>query len=201
MRLTIIDYKAGNIASVVKAFEHLGAETLVTNDANNIATAEALVLPGVGHFSATRALDPLRASILSRIQSAVPFLGICVGMQWLYQGSAESPDTPGIGLLRGTVERFPKSVKSPHVGWNTVTHTANPSRLLPTSDESFAYFTHSYRCPVTPDTTGITEHGGTFAASIELANIFGVQFHVEKSGDTGLAILRNFVNIAAAHAH
>lgn len=198
MLVTIIDYKAGNVASVVKALQHLGADTYVTDSADRIACADALVLPGVGHFSATRTLDPLRARILERIAAGIPFLGICVGMQWLYEGSEESLDTPGLGLLKGNVRRFPSSVKSPHVGWNTVTPTTTPSRLL-TENSTYAYFTHSYFCPLTPESTGATVYGDSFASAAELGNVFGVQFHVEKSGDTGLHILRNFLNLSTAN--
>ncbi|GAC1646423.1 MAG: imidazole glycerol phosphate synthase subunit HisH [Acidobacteriaceae bacterium] len=199
MPVTIIDYKAGNIASVVKAFQHLGAETIVTSAAPDIATADSLVLPGVGHFSATRALDSVRTPILERIRVGVPFLGICVGMQWLYESSDEDSGTFGLGVLKNNVQRFPATVKSPHVGWNIVARTAASSRLLQNTGDDYAYFTHSYFCPITPESTGTTEYGGTFASAAEVGNVFGVQFHVEKSGATGLQILRNFLSLAHAH--
>jgi glutamine amidotransferase len=205
VKLTLIDYKAGNVASVIKALEHLDAEVLVTDDANQIAAAEALVLPGVGHFSATRALEPLRKVIAQRIADGVPFLGICVGMQWLYEGSTEAPEVAGLGLLRGTVDRFPASVKSPHVGWNTIagaptvraSEQLGPRILKGISDDSYVYYTHSYRCPVTEETAAITEYGGAFPAVVERDHVFGAQFHPEKSSETGLQLLRNFLKIAA----
>ena len=206
MLVTIIDYKAGNIASVVKAFRHLGAETLVTSDANDITTADTLVLPGVGHFSATRALDPPRAVILDRIRVGVPFLGICVGMQWLYEGSDEDPETPGLGIMLDRVRGFPNTVKSPHVGWNSVQHLGTCPLLSGVPDSAYAYFTHSYYCRLDVETIATTTYGETFASACQIADpamrIFGVQFHVEKSSDTGLQILRNFLDIsAAAHVH
>jgi glutamine amidotransferase len=192
--ITLIDYKAGNVASVVKALEYLGAAVRVTDDPQEIASAERLVLPGVGHFDATRALDPLRKSIGERIAQGVPFLGICVGMQWLYEGSTEAPQVAGLGLLQGMVERFPVGAKVPHVGWNSIALRNNSSQLMRgLADQSFVYYTHSYRCPVVEDTAATTEYGGEFSAAIERGNLFGVQFHAEKSSDAGLQMLRNFL--------
>ena len=192
--IAIVDYRAGNIASVKKALDRLGCESVITSEAAVIAQAERIVLPGVGHFAATKALDPLRLTITDAIKRCKPFLGICVGLQWMFAGSTEAPGISGFGLFKGEVSKFPADVKSPHVGWNQIA-VRNRSRLLAgIPSEVFVYFTHSYRAPVCEETVAECEYGGTFAAAVERDNVFGVQFHPEKSGDTGLAILRNFVS-------
>jgi glutamine amidotransferase len=193
--ITIIDYKAGNLASVQKAFSHLGCVTEITGDPDEVARASRLVLPGVGNFSATSTLaeSGVRGAIEAAISRGAPFLGICVGMQWLFAGSEEAPGTSGLGVFAGTCARFPTSVKAPHVGWNTV-RCAAESRLMRGADpEFFVYYTHSYRAPTGEGTVGCTEYGGYFAAVVERENVFGVQFHPEKSGEAGLRLLRNFV--------
>jgi imidazole glycerol-phosphate synthase subunit HisH len=159
-----------------------------------VAAAEKVVVPGVGHFSRCRSLnDRLRRPVLEAIAQSRPFLGICVGMQWLFEGSTESPDTPGAGLFPGECSRFPSEVKSPHVGWNRL-EVRGVSRLLRDMESgSFVYYTHSYRAPVVAGTIASTDYGGSFAAAIERDNIFGVQFHPEKSGETGLKLLENFL--------
>ncbi|MGO9087514.1 MAG: imidazole glycerol phosphate synthase subunit HisH [Candidatus Sulfotelmatobacter sp.] len=192
--IAIVDYGAGNLVSVKKALDWLGQDCLITSDPGRIAEAAKVVLPGVGHFASTAALarSGLQSAIADAIGRGVPFLGICVGMQWMFERSQESPETPGLGLLPGECERFPASVKSPHVGWNQL--EASPSsrlfRGLPQS--SYVYFTHSYRVPVVETTTANCEYGGRFSAAVERDHVFGVQFHPEKSGDVGLALLRNF---------
>jgi glutamine amidotransferase len=200
--ITLIDYKAGNLTSVRKAFTHLGQETAITEDPAQVREAEALVLPGVGHFVTTKRLadSGVRDAVLEAIARGVPFLGICVGMQWQFAGSTESPDTPGLGIFEGPCERFQTTLKVPHVGWNQIGRTpeGERSRLLRgVPSDSFVYFTHSYRAPVVKGVSAVTTYGETFAAAVERDNIFGVQFHPEKSGDTGLRILRNFCDIAA----
>jgi glutamine amidotransferase len=200
--ITLIDYKAGNLTSVRKAFAHLGQETVVTEDPSAVRAATALVLPGVGHFVSTERLatSGVRAAVLEAISHGVPFLGICVGMQWEFAGSTEAPETDGLALFEGACERFQTSLKVPHVGWNQIARTdeGEQSRLLrsvPT--DSFVYFTHSYRAPVVEGVSAVTTYGETFAAAVERDNVFGVQFHPEKSGDTGLRILQNFCDYAA----
>jgi len=201
MHVTVIDYKAGNLTSVLKALRHLGAEPIVTDgDSAAIESAERIVLPGVGHFAATQRLDDtgLTGAIHSAIARGVPFLGICVGMQWLYAGSTEAPVQPGLAAFPEQCARFPEGKeKVPHVGWNSL--TVNPqSRLLAgVHDGEHAYFTHSYRAPVTEFTVATTNYIGSFAAAVEHGNVYGAQFHPEKSGATGLKILRNFLEIAA----
>ena len=191
--IAIVDYGAGNISSVKKALEHLGVESQVTCDPAVIVTAEKIIVPGVGHFSRCQSLNEmLRASVLESISSGKPFLGICVGMQWLFQGSTESPETPGVALFAGQCSRFPASVKSPHVGWNQI-EISNGSRLLRGVESgSFVYYTHSFRAPVVESTVANTQYGGAFSAAVERGNVFGVQFHPEKSAAAGLKILENF---------
>ena len=191
--IAIVDYGAGNISSVKKALEHLGSDAQVTSDPAVIARAEKLVVPGVGHFSRCQSLNAnLRAPVLEAINSGKPFLGICVGMQWLFAGSTEAPETPGAALFAGECSRFPASVKSPHVGWNEI-EVSGQSRLLKgVSSGAFVYYTHSFRAPVVTETVASTSYGGAFSAAMERDNIFGVQFHPEKSAETGLKILENF---------
>jgi glutamine amidotransferase len=191
--IAIVDYGAGNISSVRKALEHQGADAQVTSDASVIAAAQKLIVPGVGHFSRCQALNQnMRAPILKAIKSGKPFLGICVGMQWLFEGSTEAPETSGAGLFTGECSRFPASVKSPHVGWNQI-EIGSGSRLLQgVSNGAFVYYTHSYRAPVVAETVACTNYGGAFSAAVERDNVFGVQFHPEKSAETGLKILENF---------
>lgn len=192
--LAIVDFRAGNLTSVKKSLDYIGAESMVTSDSDLVAKADKIILPGVGHFSATAALEEmgLRNAILRRIEKGVPFLGICVGMQWMFEASVEAPATPGAGLLAGTCEHFPGHVKSPHVGWNSL--ECNPqSRLLRgVSSGAFVYFTHSFRAPIVAATVARTEYGGEFSAAVEQDNTFGVQFHPEKSGQVGLKLLENF---------
>ncbi len=197
MRVTVIDYKAGNLTSVLKALRHLDAELLVTDgDLSPVQTAERIVLPGVGHFAATKRLDAtgLTPAIRAAIALGVPFLGICVGMQWLYAGSGEAPNQPGLGHFAEQCARFSGGTeKVPHVGWNSL-EVRKDSRLLSGVEAGeFVYFTHSYKAPVTADTAAVTNYIEPFASAVERANVMGVQFHPEKSGATGLKILRNFL--------
>jgi len=191
--IAIVDYGAGNLSSVKKALEHLRAEAQVTSDPAVIAAAEKIIVPGVGHFSRCQSLNQnLRSSVLDGMAAGKPFLGICVGMQWLFQGSTEAPETPGAGFFPGECSRFPASVKSPHVGWNRI-EIAGESRLLHGIENgAFVYYTHSFRAPIVAETAATTEYGGAFSAAVERSNIFGVQFHPEKSAETGLKILENF---------
>ncbi len=201
MHVTVIDYKAGNLTSVLKTLRHLGAETVVTDgDLSLVESAERIVLPGVGHFAATERLDKtgLTGAIRAAIAHGVPFLGICVGMQWLYAGSTEAPQQPGLGYFPESCTRFAESnEKVPHVGWNSLEVRARngiAARLLAGVEPGeYVYFTHSYKAPVTANTTAVTQYIEPFAAAVERGNVMGVQFHPEKSGATGLKILRNFL--------
>jgi imidazole glycerol-phosphate synthase subunit HisH len=196
--IAIVDYKAGNLTSVKKAFDHLGGDTITTDDPQQVAKAEKIVLPGVGHFAATKTLEDsgLLQAIVESIGRGVPFLGICVGMQWMLASSEEAPGISGLALWPGECGRFPAEVKSPHVGWNSLHVRNSSSRLLRGIDSgSFVYFTHSYRVPLITSTSAECEYGGSFSAAVEQENLFGVQFHPEKSGDVGLRILENFCKL------
>jgi glutamine amidotransferase len=199
MRVTVIDYKAGNLTSVLKALRHLGAEPIVTDgDLSVVETAERIVLPGVGHFAATERIDNtgLTTAIRAAIARGIPFLGICVGMQWLYAGSSEAPDQPGLGHFAESVARFPESdEKVPHVGWNSLEVRSNSRLLAGVGPGEHVYFTHSYRGPVSSDTAAITHYIEPFAAAVERGNVMGTQFHPEKSGATGLKIFKNFLEL------
>jgi glutamine amidotransferase len=197
VRVTVIDYKAGNLTSVLKALRYLGVDAEVTDsDLSKVESAERLVLPGVGHFQATERLDStgLTTSIRKAIARGVPFLGICVGMQWLYAGSTEAPNQPGFRCFAESCARFSESTeKIPHVGWNSLEVQGQSRLLAGVEPGEHVYFTHSYKAPVTRDTAAITQYIEPFAAAVERDNVMGVQFHPEKSGATGLKILRNFL--------
>ena len=197
MRVTVIDYKAGNLTSVLKALRYLGAEPVVTDsDLSLIESADRIVLPGVGHFAATERLDRtgMTGAIRDAVSQEIPFLGICVGMQWLYAGSTEALDCHGLGLITHWCTRFPNgSEKVPHVGWNSLEVNAKSRLLSGVENGEHVYFTHSFKAPLTPDTVGITNYIEPFAAAVECHNVMGVQFHPEKRGETGLKILRNFL--------
>lgn len=195
--IAIVDYGAGNLTSVKKAFDRLRVESEVTCDASVVRRAEKIVVPGVGHFDVTKKLEEsgLRAVTLDAIAREVPFLGICVGMQWLFESSEEAPQTVGLGLFEGVCQRFPSEVKSPHVGWNQL-HVRSDSILMEgVPQDSFVYFTHSYRAPIVRETTAGTEYGGMFSSAVARRNVFGVQFHPERSSEVGLRILSNFCGI------
>ena len=195
--IAVVDYRAGNLTSVKKALDHLCADAIITRDPDVVAQADKIILPGVGHFSATAILaeSGLRAAIQQRVEQGVPFLGVCVGMQWMFESSAEAAGTPGLGLFAGACERFPESVKSPHVGWNSLACDPSSRLLRGIPSDSFVYFTHSYSAPVVKATVARCEYGGAFSAAVEQDNLFGVQFHPEKSGDLGLKLLQNFCSL------
>lgn len=194
--IAIVDYGAGNLTSVKKALDWIGQPCAITSEASQVERAARIILPGVGHFTATAALETLglKPAIARAIRNDIPFLGICVGMQWMFEGSAESPQTPGLGLLCASCERFPATVKSPHVGWNQI-EISDSSRLFRGLTPAFVYFTHSFRAPITAETTACCEYGGQFSAAVERDHCFGVQFHPEKSGNFGLQLLRNFCEL------
>jgi glutamine amidotransferase len=195
--IAVVDYKAGNLTSVMKALTALGAVAQITEDPAVVRAAERVVLPGVGHFQATARLHEtgMEDALREMIARGVPFLGICVGLQWLFEGSAEADAVPGLGAMRGVCTRFSETHKVPHVGWNTL-QPAPQSRLLAgLPAQTFVYYTHSYRAPVVKETVGVTEYAGPFSGAVERGNVFGVQFHPEKSGDAGLQVLRNFLAV------
>ena len=195
--IAIVDYGAGNLNSVKKAFDYLGAEVVVTTQPETVAEADKIVLPGVGHFSALSGLDNsgLRDAVLQGVRAGKPFFGICLGMQWLFEGSDEAPELAGAGLFAGRCRQFPSSVKSPHVGWNSLAVREGSRLLRNIAPDSFVYYTHSFQAPVVAATTAATEYGAQFSAAVERDNIFGVQFHPEKSWTVGLLILKNFCEV------
>ena len=202
--IALVDYGAGNLTSVRKALSAVGAAYETPAEPDALAGAAGIIVPGVGHFAATARLDSRwRAAILERVERGVPLLGVCVGMQWLYEGSEEAPSVPGLGLLSGRCARLEwrhtDRLKVPHVGWNSLV-PPRPSRLLAgVPPAAQVYFTHSYAAPVTADCVAVTTHAAPFAAAVERERIFGVQFHPEKSADTGLRIIRNFLDVVEAN--
>ena len=198
LTVTMIDYGAGNLSSVIKGFEAAGATVRLAQRPEDLAAASAIVVPGVGHFEATRSLDDAwRAAIVSANRHGTPLFGICLGMQWLFEGSEEAPDVPGLGLLEGRCARIPDNVKVPHVGWNQLEFVGKHARLLEGLESGiYAYFTHTYAAPVVDGVVAATVYGERFAAVVEHRRVYGVQFHPEKSGRTGLRMLQNFVRLA-----
>lgn len=201
MKITILDYGAGNVPSVERALQRLGAESQRTASAECISKAEALLLPGVGHYAAlVRALDEqkLRAPLVDAIRRGVPFLGICLGLQILFRSSEEASQLHGLNLLPGIVSALPSNVKLPHMGWNQLEKKRESSLLAGIDAGAYFYFAHSYAALDWHDGAAATcSHGAEFAAVIEQQNIFAVQFHPEKSGDSGARVLQNFLGLAA----
>ena len=196
--IALVDYGAGNLTSVRKALDAIGARVWTPSVAGELGRAHGVIVPGVGHFDSTRALsNEWRTAIRTMVDDDIPLLGICVGLQWLFEGSDEAPDVAGLSLLKGTCFNFTEHVngrlKVPHVGWNSITFP-RPTRLMAgVAEGSQVYFTHSYAAPITADTAASCEYGVTFSAAVERDNISAVQFHPEKSGETGLRILNNWL--------
>ena len=199
--IALIDYGAGNLTSVRKGFDAAGAHVFTPTAPGELDDAAGVVVPGVGHFGATAALSgEWRAAILGAIERGTPMLGICLGLQWLFESSTEAPDLAGLGAMPGRCERLPPIVKVPHVGWNSL-EVLRPSAILNgVADGTQVYFTHAYAAPLAGETVAATTHGKRFTAVVERDSLFGVQFHPEKSGDAGIRVLANFVAITAAHA-
>jgi imidazole glycerol phosphate synthase glutamine amidotransferase subunit len=196
--IAVIDYGAGNLRSVTNVLDLLQAEYQVVCDASSISQASKVLLPGVGHFgqlsSAIDQLD-LRSALINSIRSGIPYLGICLGMQVLFSGSDESPKSKGLGIFDASVHKFESSERVPHMGWNTLESQA-PSALIEADQvREHAYFAHSYFCPVVPSTTFTCEYGSVFSAVVEHNNVFGVQFHPEKSAQFGVGVIRKFVGL------
>lgn len=203
--IALIDYRAGNLTSVRKALTHLGASYVTPASPDELDTCSGVIVPGVGNFRATEALARDWTPAIQRaVDRAVPLLGICLGLQWLFGGSDEAPGLSGLGAMSGTcalitnpgqdqAEGAPGRFKVPHVGWNSL-HVRRQSWLLEGVREGDqVYFTHSFAAPVTSDCVASTLYGVEFASVVERDHIAGVQFHPEKSGDVGLTILRNFL--------
>jgi glutamine amidotransferase len=198
--IALLDYGAGNLTSVRKALHAVGASVWTPGSAAELTRATGVIVPGVGHFAATRGLNEhWRGAIHAALDRGIPLLGICVGLQWLFEGSTEAPDVPGLGAIPGHCTRLGDrpgvtwpAPKVPHVGWNALS-IAGPSRLLDgIADATQVYFTHSYAAPLVEATIATTSHGTVFTAATEAGLVSGVQFHPEKSGGAGLRVLANW---------
>ena len=200
--IALVDYGAGNLTSVRKALTAVGADFFTPAAPEDLAGTTGVIVPGVGHFASTRALtEPWRAAILASVARQAPLLGICLGLQYLFAGSDEAPELPGLGLFAGRCARLPPRVKVPHVGWNALSTRRRSVLLQGIRDATQVYFTHSYAAPITRAAVATTEHGARFASVVESDLVFGVQFHPEKSGEAGLRVLRSFVEITKSPNH
>lgn len=195
--IALIDYGAGNLTSVRKALHAVDADVFIPRDPSELDEAVGVIVPGVGNFLATSALgDPWREGILEAIGRGSPLFGICLGLQWLFEGSTEAPACQGLSLMTGQCDRLAggTDLKVPHVGWNALRFPRESRLFEGIAEGSQVYFTHSYAAPVTNDAIAVTTHGKPFASAVERGQVFGVQFHPEKSGEVGLRVLRNFLN-------
>ena len=196
--IAVLDYGGGNVGSVLKAMEYLGASAEKVDAPRQLQAAEKIIFPGQGHFGAMMkglAERDLLAPLRAEFEAGKPFLGICLGLQALYESSEEAPGVAGLSLLPGRVTRFQGVFKVPHIGWSQLVLHPEARLFRGIADGSFVYYCHSYYGPVTPEACAVTEYGQTFAAGIELKQIWAVQFHPEKSGEVGLQVLRNFIDL------
>jgi glutamine amidotransferase len=193
--IAVLDYGSGNLHSVSRALAHVGAEPVVTGDPQRVSAADAIVIPGVGHFGhCVRAIRDrgLDRAIAGCVGTGKPVFGVCVGMQVLFERSEEDPEA-GLGILPSMSRRLPDDVKVPHIGWNDVTWQRSHPYVEGIPDGTRFYFVHSYAPDATEDTVGVAQHGRRFAAVASRDNVFATQFHPEKSSEAGLAIYANFV--------
>jgi glutamine amidotransferase len=205
-RIAVLDYGIGNLRSAEKALQHVGAAARLVTDPADVAAADAVVLPGVGAFGAcARALreSGLEEPARTAIADGVPFFGVCVGFQLLYEGSVESPGAEGLGVFAGKVGALSSGVKHPQMQWNQLEVTGNgaaaePVALQGLGPRPWVYFVHSFAPPVAEETVAVCDYGGPVAALVSRGTLWGAQFHPEKSGATGLRLLSNFVDLAAA---
>jgi imidazole glycerol-phosphate synthase subunit HisH len=204
-RIAVLDYGIGNLRSAEKALQHVGAAARLVTDPVDVAAADAVVLPGVGAFGAcARALreSGLEDAARAALEAGVPFFGVCVGFQLLYEGSVESPGAAGLGVFAGDVAALPPGVKHPQMQWNqlelTTTEDGEPPALHGLGPRPWVYFVHSFAPPVGEETVAVCDYGGPVAALVSRGTLWGAQFHPEKSGSTGLRLLSNFVDLAAA---
>jgi glutamine amidotransferase len=200
--ITILDYGAGNLRSVQNTLSEIGAQYELVRDAAGLRGAHKIVLPGVGHFGQMmRALDQMqvRDALLERIRAGAPFLGICLGLQALFESSEEAPEVRGLGIFPGEIRRFPATARVPHMGWNEIEPVAGMpggAKLLKNlASHPYLYFAHSYYAPLNDATAATCRYNVAYTAVLETENMFGVQFHPEKSGPVGLQIVRNFVEL------
>jgi glutamine amidotransferase len=204
-RIAVLDYGIGNLRSAEKALQHVGADARLVSDEASVEAADAVVLPGVGAFGAcARALrdSGLEAPARGALDAGVPFFGVCVGFQLLYEGSDESPGANGLGVFHGSVGALPAGVKHPQMQWNRLDPlgTGDPVPLRGLGERPWVYFVHSFAPPVGEETAATCDYGGPVAALAVRGPLWGAQFHPEKSGTVGLALLANFVSLAAAVA-
>lgn len=196
--ITVLDYGAGNLRSVANTLAAVGADFEVVRDAVGLERAHKIILPGVGHFGQMmRSLEVMgvRRTLISRIDAGVPFLGICLGMQALFEGSEEAPELKGFGRYPGRVLRFTGGARVPHMGWDEIDLSPGSRLFRGTSPRPYVYFAHSFYAPVIPATAATCTYTVPYTAALEDENVFGVQFHPEKSGSTGLRIMKRFVEI------
>ena len=196
--ITIFDYGAGNLRSVANTLEEVGAEYVLVRDAEGLRRAGKIILPGVGHFGQMlRELDRLgvREALVERIRAGVPFLGICLGLQALFAASEEAPEACGLGLFEGVVKRFPAGARVPQMGWNELEPRRECRLLRGVGPKPYVYFAHSYYAPVIAETAATCTYTLPYTALLEAGNVYGVQFHPEKSGPVGLQVVRNFVEV------
>lgn len=197
--IAIFDYGAGNLRSVENTLDSIGAAYEIVSNADGLRRADKIILPGVGHFGQLiRSIDSLgvRETFRERIADGIPFLGICLGMQALFESSEEAPELSGLGVYPGQVRRFAAGARVPHMGWNELELQGRPRLLREIGAHPYVYFAHSYYVPADvagERTAAICEYGIRYAAAIESENVFGVQFHPEKSGGLGQRIIRNFL--------
>jgi glutamine amidotransferase len=197
--IAIFDYGAGNLRSVQNTLDELGCQYTLVRDAAGLREAAKIILPGVGHFGQMmRALDALavRETLVDRIRAGVPFLGICLGMQGLFETSEEAPDVRGLGIYEGSVKRFPMDARVPHMGWNELEVRPESKLIRNLEARPFVYFAHSYYVPENPRASATCTYEVRYTAALESGSVYGVQFHPEKSGSVGLRIVRNFLELA-----
>jgi imidazole glycerol-phosphate synthase subunit HisH len=201
--VAVLDYGIGNLHSAQKALERVGADAHLTADHGLIREAAGVVLPGVGNFG--RCIEALERTALDELAiecaaSGRPFLGVCIGMQMLYESSEESPEIPGLGVLPGVVRRLPDGVKRPQMQWNLLVRKTSTGLLAGLPDPVWVYFVHSFAAERDDHAVAVCDYGGPVVAAVERDALWATQFHPEKSGKTGMAILTNFVNRAAETA-
>ena len=205
--IALVDYGAGNLTSVRKALAAIGASVWTPAVPGELARAHGIIVPGVGHFDATRGLtNDWRAAISATVRDGTPLLGICVGLQWLFEGSVEAPEVQGLGVFKGTCFIFSgglrepgsgnRPLKVPHVGWNNLTMPRATKLMAGVAPGTQVYFTHSYAAPIVDDTAAVCDYGTPFSAAVERDRVSAVQFHPEKSGPAGLHILSNWLRSA-----